>query len=151
MMKKIMILCHGNICRSPMCEFVLKNKISKRGLTEKYEVFSAGTSSEELGNSIHYGTRSILINKNIPFSERKAVQIKKSDYDKYDMFICMDKNNIRNALRIFGSDPEEKLSLLLDYTDEKRDVADPWWTNDFEKTYKDIVKGTEALISYLGE
>lgn len=148
-MKRIMLVCHGNICRSPMAEFMLKYMLKVRSSDNDYEIASSATSTEELGNPIHYGTRQKLIEKSIPFSERRAVQLKKSDYDKYDLFICMDRNNIRNAGRIFGSDSDSKLRLLMEYAGESRDVADPWFTHNFDETYKDIKKGLEGLIKAL--
>lgn len=148
---KIMFVCHGNICRSPMAEFIFKNMIEKMGISHKYEVFSSATSSEELGNPIHYGTRAKLVEKKIPFEERRAYMLKKNDYDEYDMFICMDKRNIRNIRYIFGNDPDSKVSLLMSYAGVEREVADPWYTGNFDDTYRDIVKGLDGLLSYLGE
>lgn len=148
-MKKIMFVCHGNICRSPMAEFVFSDMIAKRGLSHKLSCASSATSTEELGNDIHYGTRRILDKYAIPYRRREATQLSHTDYDKYDLFVGMDAANIRNMLRIFGSDPEGKVVRLLDLTDRARDVADPWYTGDFETTYRDITRGCEALLDRL--
>ena len=148
-MIKIMFVCHGNICRSPMAEFVLRDMLKKRGLDGKITVASSATSTEEIGNDIHYGTRRILDKYSITYTRHEAVQLTRSDYKKYDFFIGMDSANIRNMQRIFGSDPEEKIIRLLDLTDAKRDVADPWYTGNFEATYRDVTDGCESLINYV--
>ena len=148
-MIKIMFVCHGNICRSPMAEFLLRDMLKKRGLDGKITVASSATSTEEIGNDIHYGTRRILDKYSIPYTRREAVQLTRSDYGKYDFFVGMDSANIRNMHRIFGSDPEEKIIRLLDLTDAKRDVADPWYTGNFEATYRDVTEGCDALINYV--
>ena len=148
-MKKIMFVCHGNICRSPMAEFVMKNIINRAGLTEYISVCSSATSTEEIGNDIHYGTRRILDKYSIPYTCREATELRRSDYVKHDLFVGMDSANIRNMLRIFGSDPDKKVVKLLDLTDSKRDVADPWYTGNFEQTYRDVVDGCEALLELI--
>ena len=148
-MIKIMFVCHGNICRSPMAEFALRDMLKKRGLDGKISVSSSATSTEEIGNDIHYGTRRILDKYSVPHSPREAVQLTRADYEKYDFFVGMDSANIRNMHRIFGSDPYCKIIRLLDLTDEKRDVADPWYTGNFEVTYRDVTSGCEALIEHL--
>lgn len=145
-MKRIMFVCHGNICRSPMAEFVFKDMIKKLGREDEFCVESSATSSEELGNTIHYGTAGILKKENIPYTKRYATLLEKSDYEKYDLFICMDSRNIRNAQRILGGDFEGKIRLLMEYTGESMDVADPWYTDDFDTTYKDIKRGLEAFL-----
>ena len=145
-MKRIMFVCHGNICRSPMAEFVFLDMVKKRGLSDVVTAVSSATSTEEIGNDIHRGTRAILTKYNIPFTRREAVQLNRSDYDKYDLFVGMDSANVRNMHRIFGSDADCKILRLLDLTDEKRDVADPWYTGNFEATYRDIILGCEALF-----
>ena len=129
-----------------MAEFVFKNMINKMGISHKYEVSSSATSSEEIGNSIHYGTRAKLLEKKIPFEERRAVQLKKSDYDKYDLFIGMDSANIRNMHRMLGGDPENKIRKLMDYTGRGGDVADPWYSERFDIAYRDISDGCAALL-----
>ena len=148
-MKKIMFVCHGNICRSPMAEFVFKNMVVKAGLGDEILTESSATSTEEIGNDIHYGTRKILDKYAIPYSHREATQLTRSDYGKYDLFVGMDSANIRNMLRIFGSDPDNKVIKLLDLTDRSGDVADPWYTGNFEETYRDITDGCNALLAKL--
>ena len=148
-MTKIMFVCHGNICRSPMAEFVFRDMIKKRGLESRITVRSSATSTEEIGNDTHRGTKAILTKYSIPFSRREAVQLTRSDYGKYDLFVGMDSYNIRNMLRIFGSDPDGKVIKLLDLTDRGGDVADPWYTGNFEATYRDVTEGCEALIRNL--
>ena len=149
MLIKIMFVCHGNICRSPMAEFVLRDMLKKRGLDGKISVSSSATSTEEIGNDIHRGTRQILDKYSIPYTRRMAVQLTRLDYGKYDFFVGMDNANIRNMHRIFGSDPDGKIIRLLDLTDAKRDVADPWYTGNFEATYSDVTEGCNALINYV--
>lgn len=147
---KISFVCHGNICRSPMAEFVLK-KIAKEQSLNIY-VESRATSDEEIimgiGNKMHMGTVNVLRKNGVPFDENKrAIQLKRNDYDKFDLFIGMDGANVRNMLRIFGSDTENKVKLLLDYTGSKgENVDDPWYTGDFDTTYNDITRGISALI-----
>lgn len=145
-MKKIMFVCHGNICRSPMAEFVFLDMLKNKGLAGKITAGSSATSTEEIGNDIHRGTKAILTKYGIPFSRREAVQLTLADYPKYDLFVGMDSANIRNMHRIFGADPECKIVRLLDLTEARRDVADPWYTGDFEATYRDVVDGCHALI-----
>ena len=144
-----MFVCHGNICRSPMAEFVFRDMIKKRGLSDKITVASSATSTEEIGNDTHRGTKAILTKYGIPFARREAVQLTRLDYAKYDFFIGMDSYNIRNMHRIFGADPDCKIVKLLDLTDRGGDVADPWYTGNFEETYRDITDGCEALIDKL--
>ncbi len=146
-MIKIMFVCHGNICRSPMAEFVFLDMIKKRGLSNRILAASSATSTEEIGNDIHHGTRRILDKYGIEYRHREATQLTRSDYDKYDLFVGMDSYNIRNMLRIFGQDPDGKVIKLLDLTDRPGDVADPWYTGDFEATYRDVCEGCEALIN----
>ena len=150
-MIKIMFVCHGNICRSPMAEFVFLDMIKRRGLSDRITAASSATSTEEIGNDVHRGTRAILTKYGIPFTHREAIQLTRADYAKYDLFIGMDSYNVRNMLRIFGSDPENKVVKLLDLTDRGGDVADPWYTGNFEITYRDVCDGCEALISRLTE
>ena len=148
-MKKIMFVCHGNICRSPMAEFVFNHMVGSRGLSQEMFALSSATSTEEIGNDIHYGTKRILDKYDIPYKRREATQLLRSDYAKYDLFIGMDSANIRNMHRIFGSDPDCKIIRLLDLTDRGGDVADPWYTGDFEATWRDVTNGCAALIEYL--
>ena len=147
-MKKVMFVCHGNICRSPMAEFVFNHMVKNRGLSGEMIAASSATSTEEIGNDIHRGTRAILTKYGIPYARREARQLTRADYSKYDLFIGMDTANIRNMHRIFGSDPEGKVVKLLDLTDRGGDVADPWYTGNFEATYRDVTEGCEALLSF---
>ena len=148
-MIKVMFVCHGNICRSPMAEFILKDIIKKRGLEDKFIIISSATSTEEIGNPVHPGTRKKLSSFNINTSGKKAVQITKSDYEKYDYIFLMDNNNIRNIKRIIDSDPDNKICRFLDITNNPRDIADPWYTGNFDETYNDILEGCTAFIEKL--
>ena len=148
-MIKVLFICHGNICRSPMAEFVFKDMVKKRGLEDCFYIASAATSYEESGNPVHPGTRNKLKQYGISVAGKYAVRMEKSDYQKYDYLIGMEQYNKRNMLRILGSDPEGKISLLLDYTKRPRDIADPWYTGNFDETYEDIVEGCEAFLEYL--
>ena len=148
-MIKILFVCHGNICRSPMAEFVMKDLVNKKGIASELYIASAATSTEELGNPVHYGTRNKLAQVGISTKGKYAVQMKRSDYQEYDYIIGMDNWNYRNMLRIVGKDKEQKISLLLDYTDHPRDVADPWYTGDFETTYQDVLAGCQGFLAYL--
>lgn len=149
-MIKIMFVCHGNICRSPMAEFLMKDLLSKRK-DDRFSVSSAATSGEEIGSPVHYGTKRILNGLNIDCSNKRAVRLTQSDYDKYDYFICMDDANVHNTLRIFGGDKQGKTARLLDFTDNPRSVADPWYTGDFAATYNDISLGVNKLYEFLCE
>ena len=148
-MTKILFVCHGNICRSPMAEFIFKDKVEKMGLQDEFYIASAATSTEEIGNRVHYGTASILRKRGIDFSEKRAVRVTKSDYDKYDYIICMDKNNLRNIKYIIPQDPQNKISLFMSFAGKNKDVADPWYTGDFEVTERDIDEGCDALFNYI--
>ena len=148
-MIKILFICHGNICRSPMAEFVFKKIVKDNGLSDKFLINSAATSTEEIGNGIHHGTKAKLTEKNIPFTSHRAVQITKSDYDNYEYLIVMDSMNLRNMQRILGFDSQKKVHRLLDFTSCQRDVADPWYTGNFDVTYNDIDKGCHALFDYI--
>ncbi|MCI9536265.1 MAG: low molecular weight phosphotyrosine protein phosphatase [Lachnospiraceae bacterium] len=150
-MIKILFVCHGNICRSPMAEFVLKDMVKKAGLADRFEIASAATSTEEIGNPVHRGTREKLRQVGISVAGKTAVQLRKSDYDKYDYLIGMDEWNIRNMLRMLGGDPEGKIHKLLEFAGSRRDVADPWYTGDFETTYQDVVTGCKELMKMLKE
>jgi protein-tyrosine phosphatase len=131
-----------------MAEFVFLDMVKKRGLSDAMTAQSAATSTEEIGNDVHRGTKAILTKYNIPFNRREATQLTRADYGKYDLFVGMDSANIRNMHRIFGSDPDGKILKLLDLTDRGGDVADPWYTGNFEATYRDVTEGCEALIKY---
>ena len=147
-MTRILFICHGNICRSPMAEFVMKDMVHKRGLDDCFEIASAATSREELGNPVYPPARRKLAEHGISCSGHHARQMTKTDYDRYDTIIGMDHANIRNILRITGGDPEHKASLLLDHTDRTgQEVADPWYTGNFDDTWYDVVEGCEALLN----
>lgn len=146
-MIKILFVCHGNICRSPMAEFVMKDMVEKQGIAEKFYIASAATSTEEIGNGVHYGTRKKLAEFGISTDGKRAVQLKKSDYDKYDYIIGMDSWNMRNMKRMLPEDVDNKIHLLLDFSDNPRDIADPWYTGDFDTTYDDIFEGCTALMN----
>ena len=160
-MIKILFICHGNICRSPISEYVLKDMVEKRGLTDAFEIASAATSTEEIwngkGNPIYPPAQAELRRHGIGetaytnFSGKRAQQVTKQDYQYYDYLLCADSNNIRNALRITGPDKEGKVKLLLDFTDRPgRSIADPWYTGDFKETYRDVYEGCTALLERLG-
>lgn len=148
-MKKIMFVCHGNICRSPMAEFVFKDIVKREGKEKDFLIASSATSNEEIGNPVHYGTARKLRQVGIRCDGKYAVRLRKDDYSKYDLFIGMDSYNIVNILKIFGGDPQGKVHTMLEYIGSKDDVADPWYTGDFDKTYDDIKAGCEALYIYL--
>ncbi len=145
-MLSIMFVCHGNICRSPMAEFVMKDIVRKAGLESEILVESAATSTEEIGNDIHRGTRQKLTKENIPFTQRSARQITSDDYQKFDYLIGMDDENIFNMRRRWNNDPENKIFLLLEFAGKTREIADPWYTGNFENTYSDIVEGCNGLM-----
>lgn len=150
-MHKILFICHGNICRSPMAEFLLKDIVNKRGLADAFEIASAATSREEIGNPVHYGTRNKLAQFGISVAGKHAVQVTKRDYEYFDLLLVMDSNNIRNLRRIIGEDTQNKVHLLLDYTERKGEsIADPWYTGDFDVTYDDIMEGLAGLLQQLG-
>ena len=153
MMKRIMFICHGNICRSPMAEFVLKKMLSEKGLLDGFVVESSATSTEEIwngiGNPVYPPAREELAHHGISCDGKRAVQLCKSDYGKYDMLICMDSRNIRNAMAILGGDPDKKLIKLMDLTKKGGDVADPWYSGDFGTAYRDIEEGCKALLEKL--
>lgn len=159
-MIKILFVCLGNICRSPMAEYVFKNMIKEKGLENNFYINSAATSNEEEGNGIHYGTKRKLEKQNIPYGNHQSRKMTKSDYEKYDYIIGMEDSNITNIKRIIGEDKEEKIYKLLDFADSinkaaknekysnSRNIADPWYTGNFDKTYEDIVEGCNALLDY---
>ena len=146
-MHRILFICHGNICRSTMAEFVMKDLVKKAGREKEFEIASAATSREEIGNDIHYGTQNVLREKNIPFASRRAVQMTQNDYRYYDLIVAMDKENLRGINRIIGFDKENKVRLLLAYAGEPSgEVADPWYTGNFEATYEDVLRGCQGLL-----
>ena len=148
-MIKVLFVCLGNICRSPMAEFVFKEMIKKDNSGIEFFVDSAATSNEELGNLTHIGTRRKLQEEGIPYENHYSRKIVDKDYEIYDYIIGMEESNIRNILRIIGEDPEKKVHRLLDFTEKPRDIADPWYTGNFDKTYEDVVEGCRALLDYL--
>ena len=148
-MIKILFICHGNICRSPMAEFVMKDLVFKTGRANEFEIASAATSREEIGNSVYPPVRKLLRAHGIDCSGKTARQLERADYEKYDLLIGMDSANFRNMHRICGGDPEGKIHLLMDYTDRPEDVADPWYTGDFEATWRDVQEGCRALLEHL--
>ena len=150
-MIRILFVCHGNICRSPMAEFIFRDMVQKRGLEDSFLIASAATSREEQGNPVHYGTRNKLRECGILTAGKYSTPLKKQDYDKYDYLIGMDQWNITNIKRIIGGDPEKKVRKLLDFTEDSRDIADPWYTGDFDKTYKDVYSGCQALLDFILE
>ena len=149
MKTKILFICHGNICRSPMAEFVMKKLVAEAGLNEQFEIASAATSTEEIGNSVYPPARRKLAEHGIDCVGKTARQMTRQDYAYYDYVIAMDHNNLRNMKRMFGEDIDHKISLLLDYTQHLGDVADPWYTGDFEATWVDVLEGCKGLLEYL--
>ena len=147
-MYKILMVCHGNICRSPMAEFVLRDML-KRQHINGIEVASAATFTEEIGNPVHRGTVRKLHELGIDCSFKRARQMTRHDYSEYDLLLGADSRNIINMNRIAGGDPDDKIMRLLDFTSRPRDIADPWYTGDFELTYSDVKEGCECLIEHL--
>ncbi|MBR6642750.1 MAG: low molecular weight phosphotyrosine protein phosphatase [Lachnospiraceae bacterium] len=150
-MIKVLFICHGNICRSTMAESVFTHLVKQRHIDHLFEIYSAATSREEIGNGPHYGTVNKLRQKNIPVIPHRAVQMTGADYDRYDYLIGMDTANIRNMNRIADGDPDGKIYKLLSFAGIGRDVADPWYTGDFEATYQDVVAGCEGFLQFLRE
>lgn len=148
-MIKICFVCLGNICRSPMAEFIMKDKITKLNLQEKFHIESKGTSYEEEGNDIYPPVKRLLSEKGISYTTRKATTLVESDYEKFDYFIGMDTSNIRNMKYLFNNNPENKIYRLLDFTELNKDIEDPWYTRNFEKVYQEIEVGCEKLINFL--
>lgn len=145
-MKRILFVCHGNICRSPMAEFIMKKLVADNGMEQQFHIASAATSTEELGNSVYPPARQKLAEHGISCKGKTARQLTRGDYDEYDLLIGMDRYNIRNMQRICGGDPENKIKRLMDYTGRPGDVADPWYTGDFSATYRDCLEGCEAVL-----
>ncbi len=150
-MIKVLFICHGNICRSPMAEFVFRDMVKKQGLSEYFQAASAATSSEELGNPVHYGTRNKLREYGISTDGKYAVKLQQQDADRYDYLIGMDSRNMVNMKRILGNAGEGKMYRLLDFTERPGDIADPWYTGDFDLTYEDVVRGCQAFLEFLME
>ena len=154
-MTKVLFICHGNICRSPMAEFVLKDMVSGAGLADRFYIASAATSTEEIwngvGNPVYPPAREELARHGIGCEGKRAVQLTRDDYDKYDYLIGMDSANIRNMHRMLGGDPEGKVYKLLSFAGVERDISDPWYTGNFDETYRDVSLGCNAFLEYLRE
>lgn len=149
MKTRVLFVCHGNICRSTMAQCVFTHMVKQQKIEEQFFIDSAATSREEIGNSPHYGTVGKLRQVGIPVIPHRAVQMTRQDYDSYDYLIGMDTANIRNMTRIAGGDPDGKIYKLLTFAGSGRDVADPWYTGDFDETYRDVVAGCEGFLEYL--
>ena len=145
--KRILFVCHGNICRSPMAEFVMKDLVGKAGLSEHFYIESAATSTEEIGNSVYPPARRKLAEHGIGCDGKRARQLQRSDYDRFDLLIGMDDWNIRNMRLICGGDAEGKIRKLLDFTSRPGDVADPWYTGNFDATWRDVLEGCQGLLA----
>ena len=150
-MIKVMFVCHGNICRSPMAEFIMKKLVADAGLSDRFLIASSATSTEELGNPVYPPARSELAKHGIGCSGKTAVQLRKSDYDRYDYFIGMDTANIRNMNRIFSSDKDSRIYKLMTFAGSGRDVSDPWYSRNFAAAYTDIENGCKGLLKKLME
>ena len=148
-MTRILFVCLGNICRSPMAEYVMRDLVRQAGLEDQVQVASAATSREELGNPVYPPARRKLAEHGIACEGHAARQMTAADYDRFDLLIGMDQNNLRNMNRICGGDPQHKLRMLMDYTDRPGDVADPWYTGDFERTWQDVLAGCQGLLEQL--
>ena len=148
-MTKILFICHGNICRSTMAEFVMKDLVNKAGLIDNIYIESAATSREEIGNDTDPRTKRKLTEMGVPFTKRKARQMTKADYENFDYIICMDDNNMRNMMRIIGSDTDNKVTKLLEHAGRNENIADPWYTGNFEATWRDVNAGCAELLKTL--
>ena len=148
-MKKILFVCHGNICRSPMAEFVMKNLVREIGLSREITVASKALHRDELGSDTHHGTREVLRRHGIPFERRRATLMTRADYDAYDFIVAMDTENMRDLIRLTDGDPQGKVRRLLSYIGVERDVADPWYTGNFDITYRDVDAGCRAMLLML--
>lgn len=150
-MINVLFVCHGNICRSPMAEYLFKYYVEKKNVSNKFYIESCATSTEEIGNHIHYGTKKVLDKYKIDASRKTARQITRADYEKFDYIIIMDRNNLYNIKRLIGEDSKNKIHMFLEYAGLNRDISDPWYTGDFRKTEEDIIIGIKAFYSYLEE
>ena len=149
---RVLFICHGNICRSTMAEMVLKHLVRQQNIADCFYIDSAATSREEIGNGVHYGTRRKLAEVGIPCEDHRARQVTKKDYEKFDYLIVMDSNNVRNLNRIIGSDPDGKVYKLLDFTERTgASIADPWYTGNFDETYRDVLEGCEGFLKKVFE
>ncbi len=147
---RILFVCHGNICRSPMAEFVMKDMVERAGVADRFYIESAATSTEEIGNPVYPPARRKLAEHGIGCAGKTARQMRRDDYGRFDLIVGMDAWNLRNMRRICGDDPDGRIRLLMDFTNRPGDVADPWYTGDFEATWRDVVEGCEGLLRYLG-
>lgn len=145
-MIKVLFVCHGNICRSTMAEYMLKEMVRRAGREDEFRIDSAATSTEEIGNGVHYGTREKLKREGVPCGDHRARQMTRKDYQVFDYLLGMDRANIRNMVRIAGGDPEGKICRVLDFAENPRDIADPWYTGNFDETYDDLQEGLEAFL-----
>lgn len=150
-MIRVLFVCHGNICRSPMAELLFQDMVKKKKQEDKFYIASAATSDEEIGNPVHRGTKRILDSLGIDSYAKRAVQLVKSDYEKYDFILAMDYENIRNIRSILGEDYRHKVHLLLEYAGLDREIKDPWYTGNFEETYQDIMEGLSGFYQFLKE
>ena len=150
-MIKILFVCHGNICRSPMAEFVMKDLVNKKGMADQFEIASAATSTEEIGNPVYPPAKRKLKEHGISCEGKTARQMTKADYAYYDYIIAMDRYNLRNMTRFAGNDPDNKVSLLMDFTSRPGDVADPWYTGDFDTTWEDVYEGCVGILKKLNK
>lgn len=148
-MHRILFVCHGNICRSPMAEFVMKDLVRKKGLEHDFEIASCATSNEEIGNDIYPPVKRVLDKHGISYERRKARRMTSDDYRHYDMIVCMDRQNMRNMRPFVGNDPDNKVSMMLAHIDEDRDVDDPWYTGDFERTFRELFEACGAILEEL--
>ncbi len=148
-MIKVLFVCHGNICRSPMAEYVMKDMVRKAGREAEFYIESAATSREEIGNDIHRGTKAKLREMGIPFERRSARQVTKQDYEDFDYLILMDRENRRGLSRIISGDPENKVHMLLEFAGKDRDIAAPWYTGNFDETFDDVAEGCRAFLAWL--
>ncbi len=152
-MIKVLFICHGNICRSPMAEFIMKDLVRKSGIANRFYIASVATSKEEIwngvGNPVYPAAQAKLAEHGIDCAGKRAVQLTRMDYDKYDYLIGMDSANMRNMQRIVGADPKGKMYKLLQFAGAERDISDPWYTGDFEATYRDVLEGCEGLLAHL--
>ena len=148
-MTNILFVCHGNICRSTMAEFVMKDIVKKAGMEKDFYIRSRATHRDELGSDTYWGTKDKLDKEGIPYTKRKATLMTKEDYDKYDYILGMDDENMRYIAKIIGSDSEHKVSMLMDFAGEHRSIADPWYTGNFDATFDDVMRGCQGLLKHI--